>query len=508
MINIDIDSEDDKIDDKDTLSSINGNGSSEFLQNQDLNYEDDEIDRFSENLISSESDSKCTSNKSLSTKKNHTDNSHAIQANSYDIIPTFTAPHSTSINIITATSCMRWIFTGGNDGYIRKFDFFSSINGKIPLTVAQRHPFVDSVVNAGVLLSYWENNDSQNSLTSISTNSYHKLSPVYCLAVNKQALWMLSGIDTGVINLQSVRHDEGRILATMKKHISPVSVLELSSCETKVLSGGWDKNVYEWDLNTGVVSRSYDNHTGQISTIAYRPIFPITITSTSNSIKNEPEIDLKSELNKTNNLLKDFSDSIFDNKRVKKKNISNSFKNINDYTNDSNLNNELIQNKNEFIVSGIDGSITIWDERQLKHIAKLGIPNGTPPWCMNACWSADGKYIYAGRRNGTVDEFSMYSALDKPLRSIKLPLNSGPVSAVHSMPNGKHLICASYDNIRIYDLNGSSKIPFLIIPGHYGGVISSIYIDNTYKYMLTASGNRGWDGNYTETLLGYEIECL
>ncbi|QSL65851.1 hypothetical protein MERGE_000130 [Pneumocystis wakefieldiae] len=508
MINIDIDSEDDKIDDKDTQSSINGNGSSEFRQNLELNYEDDEIDRFSENLESSESDSKCTSDKSLSTKKNHNDNHHSIQANSYDIIPTFTAPHSTSINIITATSCMRWIFTGGNDGYIRKFDFFSSINGKIPLTVAQRQPFVDSVVNAGVLLSYWENNDSQNSLTSISTDSYHKLSPVYCLAVNKQALWMLSGIDTGVINLQSVRHDEGKILATMKKHISPVSVLELSSCETKVLSGGWDKNVYQWDLNTGVVSRSYDNHTGQISTIAYRPIFPIAIASTSNSIKYESEINVKSELNQTNNSLENFSNSIFNNKRMKKKNISNSFENINDYTNDSDLNNELIQNKNEFIVSGIDGSITIWDERQLKYIAKLGIPNGTPPWCMNACWSADGKYIYAGRRNGTVDEFSMYSALDKPLRSIKLPLNSGPVSAVHSMPNGKHLICASYDNIRMYDLNGSSKIPFLIIPGHYGGVISSIYIDNTCKYMLTASGNRGWDGNYTETLLGYEIEYL
>ncbi|KTW25886.1 hypothetical protein T552_03159 [Pneumocystis carinii B80] len=495
MINIEIDSEDDKVDDKDTQSSINGNGS-EFRQNLELNY-DDEIDRFSENLISSESDFKCTSNKSLSTKKNQnsSDNSHAIQANSYDIIPTFTAPHSTSINIMAATSCMRWIFTGGNDGYIRKFDFFSSMNGKIPLTVAQRHPFVDSVVNAGVLLSYWENNDSQNSPRSISTNSYHKLSPVYCLAVNKQALWMLSGIDTGVINLQSVRHDEGRILATMKKHISPVSVLELSSCETKVLSGGWDKNVYEWDLNTGTVSRSYDNHTGQISTIAYRPIFPITITSTSNCIKNEPKINMKSELNETNDLLEGFFDSIFDNERMEEKNISN-------------LNNESIQNKNEFIVSGIDGSITIWDVRQLKHIAKLGIPNGTPPWCMNACWSVDGKYIYAGRRNGTVDEFSIYSALDKPLRSIKLPLNSGPVSAVHSMPNGKHLICASYDNIRMYDLNGSSKIPFLIIPGHYGGVISSIYIDNTCKYMLTSSGNRGWDGNYTETLLGYEIEYL
>ena len=40
---------------------------------------------------------------------------------------------------------MRWVFTGGSDGYIRKFDHFAGMNGKVPLTVAQKHPFVDSV---------------------------------------------------------------------------------------------------------------------------------------------------------------------------------------------------------------------------------------------------------------------------------------------------------------------------------------------------------------------------
>jgi preprotein translocase subunit Sec61beta len=29
------------------------------------------------------------------------------------------------------------------------------------LTVAQRHPFVDSVTKAGVLMSYWENEEPQ-----------------------------------------------------------------------------------------------------------------------------------------------------------------------------------------------------------------------------------------------------------------------------------------------------------------------------------------------------------
>ena len=83
----------------------------------------------------------------------------AITAQVYDIVPTIAAPHSTSINAITATPDLRWVFTGGADGYIRKFGWVDTANGKVMLTVAQRHPFVDSVTKAGVLLSYWENEE-------------------------------------------------------------------------------------------------------------------------------------------------------------------------------------------------------------------------------------------------------------------------------------------------------------------------------------------------------------
>lgn len=83
----------------------------------------------------------------------------ALTAPVYDIVPTIAAPHSTSINAITATPDMRWVFSGGADGYIRRFNWIDTANGKLALTVAQRHPFVDSVTKAGVLLSYWENED-------------------------------------------------------------------------------------------------------------------------------------------------------------------------------------------------------------------------------------------------------------------------------------------------------------------------------------------------------------
>lgn len=59
---------------------------------------------------------------------------------------------------------------------------------------------------------------------------------------------------------------------------------------------------------------------------------------------------------------------------------------------------------------------------------------------MNACWSPDGNFIYAGRRNGTVEEFSLHKGLKGAERSFKLPNGSGSVSAVRAMPNGRHLI--------------------------------------------------------------------
>ena len=88
----------------------------------------------------------------------------------------------------------------------------------------------------------------------------------------------------------------------------------------------------------------------------------------------------------------------------------------------------------------MDGTLRIWDRRQSNPVARIAPPRNTPPWCMNACWSPDGNFIYAGRRNGSVDEYSLHKGLREPRRTFKFPNVSGPVSALRAMPNGKHLI--------------------------------------------------------------------
>jgi transcriptional activator SPT8 len=466
----------------------------------------------------------------------------ALNAPVYDIIPTIAAPHSTSINAVTATPDMRWVFSGGADGYIRKFNWVDTANGKLALTVAQRHPFVDSVTKAGVLLSYWENEDASGTSDS--------LSPVYSLAVHHQSLWLLSGLESGGINLQSVRHQEGQRIHTLKGHTSAVSVLTLAADELSVLSGSWDKTINDWDLNTGQVKRKFETSGGQISAIEQRPMSTLPIpqdtetvpsangTFSSNnaarprangSVANgtdsapagaakeegtadaqgSPEDSLfgdKDSLfgdgqdNNPSSALPAFGDDddefsraiatgiqqadedgqgdmdimdtggpvqtpeepAADTETLKEPPAPAPEATVNgttDLHSTATVNGlphaedtekpapssigqaeQPISSETTFFDASMDGTLRIWDRRQSNPVARISPPRNTPPWCMNACWSPDGNFIYAGRRNGSIDEYSLHKGLREPRRTFKFPNVSGPVSAVRTMPNGKHLL--------------------------------------------------------------------
>ena len=457
----------------------------------------------------------------------------ALTASTYDIVPTMAAPQSTSINAITATPDMRFWFTGGSDCYVRKYDGVATVNGKTLLTVAQRHPFVDSVVKAGVLMSYWDNEEP----LAKSPAEDPGLSPVYSLAVQSQALWILSGLDSGSINLYSVRHDEGKRIAYMHKHKSAVSVLTLAQDEKSVLSGSWDKQIFDWDLNTGQVRRSFEGSGGQISVIEVRPASnlpvpeesgepeqtngtfssnngdkPLMNGAFSNGVNNASNGGGDAEGNEdapgspTDSLFGGGSDnnslfgetagdgapsggvfgddddefsraieSSLDNREhvdsqgdlsmgdiptedgpapaVQQPNgllseVSTQESSEPDEAKELESSTALVAETQDpvatsdstFLSASMDGTLRIWDRRQPNPVAKIPIRTGVPPWCMAACWSPDGNFIYAGRRNGTVEEFSLHKGLKNAERTFKFPQGSGPVTAIRAMPNSRHLI--------------------------------------------------------------------
>lgn len=208
-----------------------------------------------------------------------------------------------------------------------------------------------------------------------------------------------------------------------------------------------------------------------------------------------------------------------------------------------------------FLSTTLGGQAIIWDRRVpssaelRKGVRALPLPEKTPPWCASAIWAPDGERIYIGRRNEGVEEWDMrmlseneasgdlYSSLSYSWapprrrvnpglrRTLRFPSSSGPVTSLACMPNGRHLVCASYDNVRLWNLSldttssssatltgatstTSSAIPFRIVAGHHGGMISSLALDVTGRFLFSASGDRGWISGSTETILISEVTSV
>lgn len=364
-------------------------------------------------------------------------------------------------------------------------------------------------------MSYWDNVEP----VSKDPNEEPPFSPVYSLAVQSQALWMLSGLESGCISLYSVRHDEGKRITYLHNHKSAVSVLTLAQDEKSVLSGSWDKNVIDWDLNTGQPRRMFEGSGGQISAIEIRPASSLPVPEESGepapksetfSSNNEKPFTNGNGVSGTHGAVPENedapgspsgslfggsdNDSLFGETAGEGAPSGGVFGDDDDEFSraiESNLDNQetldsqgdtsmgdappqpepepvpepvtevngahveeqppkplivaetqdaVATSDSTFLAASMDGMMRIWDRRQPNPVAVISTRTGVPPWCMAACWSPDGNFVYAGRRNGTVEEFSLHKGLKIPSRTFKFPQGSGAVSAIRAMPNGRHLI--------------------------------------------------------------------
>ena len=89
---------------------------------------------------------------------------------------------------MAASLCMSHLLTGSDDGYIRDYDVFTAVNGRVYLTAPQRSHcgLGDTLMRAGVLRSWWPAATQENF-------DADRMSPVYSMACHSDALWALSG---------------------------------------------------------------------------------------------------------------------------------------------------------------------------------------------------------------------------------------------------------------------------------------------------------------------------
>ncbi|KAL0581581.1 Transcription factor spt8 [Marasmius crinis-equi] len=458
-------------------------------------------------------------------------------------------PHPVPTHSLAISHCMTHLLTGSDDGYIRDYDVFSALNSKNFLTAPQRHHsgVVEGIMKAGQIKFWWEN----PAPPPAAAEGERVLAPVYSLTMHSDGLWALAGSNTGPINLFTVRHEPGRLCHTLSGHRDAVSSMSMDHDEKGFFSAGWDGDVIQWDLNTGQNVRKFTAHGSQLTCVAVRPTdavytdtgSPISVDLEANDLFGDgnmgslaqPSADIDAKSDASHDSLFDDDDGDDSNQALAMGMTSNAKAAASQRSTvpiprgaPPLLDSERYRTFSPDILMSvaIDGQIMLWDKRVHtpgQGVGRLGLSDKTPPWCLSACWSADGSQIYAGRRNGAVEVYDLrqigrIGPLGTPrlLKTLRNPMSSGVVSCVVALPDNRHIACASIDNIRLWnvadavdaDAPGRTKIQFKIIPGHHGGYISQMVVDPGARFLVSSSSNRGWHGDSTKTVFVHDIKHI
>lgn len=227
---------------------------------------------------------------------------------------------------------------------------------------------------------------------------------------------------SGGITLQSIRPSEGEIVQYYDKHTSAVSVLKLSADERRAISGSWDKNVVEWDLDTGKPVRSFDGCSGQISSIEWQPVGGTLVQQ--NAQKESPLFGggggggdggtgsngggAAADDDDEKSLGSLFGDDDDDDEDGGKESSTNNNGGDSTAAADGDKDDDLFGgddgaapaaeatdaattnqvSHSVFLTNCIDGTVDIWDRRSSTRVAHAGVTTGTPPWSMSVSFQS------------------------------------------------------------------------------------------------------------------------
>lgn len=113
---------------------------------------------------------------------------------------------------------MTHFITGSDDGYIRDYDIFAGVNGKVLLTAPQRHHcgVMEGVIKAAQIRYWWENPSDMRSKGGPQPADDSALCAPYSLLMQSDALWALAGTDvrfpSGLAGVDNSQHTPSKVI--------------------------------------------------------------------------------------------------------------------------------------------------------------------------------------------------------------------------------------------------------------------------------------------------------
>ncbi|KNE66166.1 hypothetical protein AMAG_10415 [Allomyces macrogynus ATCC 38327] len=418
-----------------------------------------------------------------------------VQCLGYDVTPVALVSTPAPLYSVAVTRNWKWALTGASDGRITKWDIFGTLNGKTTLTQTQKSGLVDTVNKGGHLLSFWYHEETPESTAhwnttratvptglGLASGGSKPGTPRPAPSASGSASAAASP-SLGAGSSSTKKSSAAAAAAAPAPDLSPVYAIAVHSEAQWALAGSRRGGIMLYSVrhDEGSVVTTLCGHRDVVSVLTLAND-DMTVLSGSWDSK-MVHWDLNSGVP-----IRTYAGHIAQ--------ISSAQWHP--------------TQPHMFLASAVNGRCGQWDTRVPGDlpVVKFPLPEKTPPWILSSCFNPISGHAYIGRRNHTVDVYERDGGL---LRTLALPRNSGPVSKVLCMENGRSLMIGSSDNVRQWDLEHTGKgVPFTIIPGHHGGNLSEMLVDSDCRFMITASGSRGWDsaGKDTAQCLIYTVSSV
>lgn len=241
--------------------------------------------------------------------------------------------------------------------------------------------------------------------------------------------------------------EDESISSVFNKHDAPVKALAFSTDGKSIATGGDDKMVYFWDIETGGMTGSIENHFA-IKALCF---------SADNNLLAACGPDIK-WMDRQGKLVRTFSG----------------------YTTDI-WSFSYSEPTHRVVAGSYSKIIKVWDSASGKAVLSLEGPEKS---CLPVCFSPDGTRIASGSLDRTVRLWDAFSG--KQL--FQMELHSENIFAIDFHPSGKYLVSASADKtIRLWNAETGKIVRTFV--GHDGAVFD-VRFSADGNHMISCSADR------------------